>query len=102
MEIKKRTREKRRGGEHYSVLILAGKNIMDDISKNPTFSCTNKKTLSENTGIGYHRLVYIFTKLEKKFLIENDNVIIRSNVLFKGKQIGGLRNLKLSRRGNDY
>lgn len=86
----------------YSVLSLGGKLITDDISDNLTFSCTNKKVLAKNTGIKYDRLVYIFTRLKKTFLIENDNIIIKTNLLYKGNQIGGLKNPKLLIRGNSY
>ena len=88
------------GSEFYSVLSLGGLLVTDDISGSLTFSCTNKKVLEKNTGIKYNRLVYIFTKLKKTCLIENDNIIIRSNTLYKGRQIGGLRNPKLLMRGN--
>jgi hypothetical protein len=88
--------------ERYSVLSLGGRNITDDISENLTFSCTNKRVLAKNTGIPYNRLVYIFTRLKKTFLVENDNVIIKSTLLFKGRQIGGLRNPKLLIRGNNF
>lgn len=88
--------------ERYSVLSLGGKNIADDISYNLTFSCTNKKILAKYTEIPYNRLVYIFTRLKKTFLIENDSVIIKSTTLYKGSQRGGLRNPKLLIRGNSY
>ena len=88
--------------ERYSVLSLGGRGITDDISENLTFSCTNKKILAKNTGIKYNRLVYIFTRLKKTFLVENDNIIIKSTTLYKGRQRGGLRNPKLLIRGNSY
>lgn len=97
-----RKRIRGNGSEFYSVLSLGGLLVTDDISENLTFSCTNKKILEKNTGIKYNRLVYIFTKLKKSCLIENDNIIIRSNTLYKGNQIGGLRNPKLLMRGNSY
>lgn len=84
------------------VLDLGGKTLADDLSENLTFSCTNKRILSYYTKIKYDRLVYVFTRLKKNVLIENDNFIIKSNVLFKGNQIGGLRNPKLLIRGNNY
>lgn len=89
-------------GERYSVLSLGGKSITDDLGDCLTFSCTNKKILAKNTGISYNRLVYVFTRLKKTFLVENDNIIIKSTTLFKGNQIGGLRNNKLLIRGNNY
>jgi len=87
---------RRRGNEFYSVLFLGDKDITDDLSDSFTFSCTNKRSLSKYTGIAYHRLVYLFTKLGKMFLIENGNMIIRSKTHFKGKQPGGIRNPRLS------
>ena len=87
--------------EHYSVLSLGGKEITDDLSGSLTFSCTNKRILSRNTEIPYHRLVYIFTRLKRSFLIENDYIIIKSMTLYKGNQRGGLRNPMLLIRGKN-
>jgi len=88
--------------ERFSVLSLGGKTLMDDLSDNLTFSCTNKRALAYNTGIPYNRLVYLFTRLKRTFLVENDHIIIRSTILFKGNQKGGLRNPQLLIRGNNY
>lgn len=102
MANKRRILTKVNHGERYSVLSLGGKSITDDLSECLTFSCTNKQILSRNTEIGYNRLVYIFTRLKKTYLIENDFIIIKSTTLYKGNQIGGLRNPKLQMRGNSY
>ena len=87
--------------ERYSVLSLGGLGLTDDLGDCLTFSCTNKKVLAMNTEIPYNRLVYIFTRLKKSCLIENDYIIIKSTTLYKGNQIGGLRNRKLLVRGNN-
>ena len=102
MGNKKRIINKDNYKEMYSVLSLGGNSVTDDISYSLTFSCTNKKVLARTTEIPYNRLVYIFTKLKKTFLIENDYIIIKSTTLYKGNQIGGLRNPKLLIRGNSY
>jgi hypothetical protein len=88
--------------ERYSVLSLNGMSLSDDLSSNLTFSCTNKKILAEYTEIPYNRLVYIFTRLKKNCLIEHDNIIIKSTILYKGRQKGGLRNPRLLIRGNNF
>jgi len=98
----KRIQHGEHGAERYSVLSLGGKSITDDISENLTFACTNKKILAKNTGISYDRLVYIFTRLKKTCLVENDNIIIKSTTLYKGNQRGGLRNPRLLIRRNSY
>jgi hypothetical protein len=101
MVNKRRISGKENWGERYSVLSLGGKSVSDDIGDSLTFSCTNKKILARNTDIPYDRLVYIFTRLKRTCLIENDYIIIKSTTLYKGNQIGGLRNYKLLNRGND-
>ena len=80
------------------VLDLNGKGLGDDLSEQLTFSCTNKMVLSRNTGIAYHRLVYWFTDLDKSVMVDGNNLVIRSRSHYKGRQPGGLRNLKLIRR----
>lgn len=89
-----------KGGSRFMVLDLNGKGLEDDLSENMVFSCTNKRVLSKNTGIGYHRLVYWFTKLNKNVMKEKGNLILRSKLHFKGNQPGGIRNKRL--RNNDY
>ena len=102
MVNKRRIGVKENWGERYSVLSLGGMSVLDNISESLTFSCTNKRILARNTEIPYNRLVYIFTKLKKTCLIENDYIIIKSTTLYKGNQIGGLRNPKLLMRGSNY
>ena len=102
MKIRNRGHNRDRGGSHFMVLDLDGKTLSDDLSEQLTFSCTNKQVLSRNTGVPYHRLVYWFSKLDKTVMIDGTNLIIRSRSHTKGKQPGGVRNLKFVRRGNDY
>ena len=87
-------------GEIYCVLDLGGKDIKDDIGGNLVFSCTNKRIVERNTGIAYHRMVYVFTKLKRNVLMEKGYLILRSRNHYKGKQLGGIRNKKLFIRGN--
>lgn len=79
------------------VLDLNGLGLGDDLSENLTFSCTNKRVLSQNTGIEYHRLVYWFSKKDKTVLVEGGNLIIRSRNHYKGNQPGGIKNLQFIR-----
>jgi hypothetical protein len=98
MGIRNRGRNRDIGGGHYMVLDLGGKTLVDDLSENLVFSCTNKHVLSKNTGIPYYRLVYWFTKKNKSVMIEGDNLILRSKNHYKGRQPGGLKNLNFIRR----
>ena len=53
-----------------------------------SLSCTNKRVLADRTGIGYDKLVKIFTR-EKRFYYEdkeNKFIIIHSKSLHKGDQ----------------
>lgn len=100
--IRKTSLLRSKRGDHYIALDFKGRSITDDLSNCFTFSCTNKQVLSENTKIPYHRLVYVFTKQGKVCLIENDHIIIKAEIHFKGRQIGGLRNPKLLIRRNNY
>jgi hypothetical protein len=99
MGIRNRGYNRDRGGSHFMVLDLNGKNLMEDVSDNLTFSCTNKKVLARNTGVAYHKLVYWFSRLNKTVMIDGDNLIIRSRSHYKGKQPGGIRNLSFVKRG---
>ena len=98
MANRRRGHNRDRGGSHFMVLDLNGKGLGDDLSEQLTFSCTNKMVLSRNTGIAYHRLVYWFTDLDKSVMVDGTNLVIKSRSHYKGRQPGGLRNLKLIRR----
>lgn len=89
-----------KGGSHFMVLDLNGLTLNDDLSENLTFSCTNKRVLSKNTDIAYHRLVYWFSKKDKTVMVENGNLIIRARNHYKGNQPGGSNNPNFVRRGN--
>jgi hypothetical protein len=53
-----------------------------------SFSCTNKRVLADRTGIGYDKLVNIFTRQKKLFFEdpENNFIIIHSTLLHRGGQ----------------
>lgn len=53
-----------------------------------SFSCTNKVLLATRTGIGYDKLVKIFTRDKKNYYeaTEEELIIIRSQILHRGKQ----------------
>ena len=82
-------------GGIYSVLILAGVDLTGDLSDCLVVSCTNKRSLVEITGINYDRLTYVFTRKGQTVLYENDCLILRSNMLYKGRQAGGNRGGKV-------
>lgn len=53
-----------------------------------SLSCTNKRVLADRTGIGYDKLVKIFTR-EKRFYYEDPEqgfLIIHSTLLHRGGQ----------------
>lgn len=101
VKIRNRGMNRDRGGSRFMVLDLNGKGLGDDLGDNLVFSCTNKRVLSRNTGISYHRLVYWFTKRDKSVMVDGDNLILRSKLHYKGCQPGGLRNLRFVRRVNE-
>jgi len=86
----------------YTIIFLGEKSITDDISDCMVLSCSNKNTLEQLTGISMNRIVYIFTKLQRKSLHENNIFIIKSERFYKGAQPGGIRNKAIHQRGNDY
>ena len=55
-------------------------------------TCTNKMVLSEMTGIDRDRLAYVFIRKKKNIYIGKDFIIFKADVLYKGRQEGGLRN----------
>ena len=72
--------------ELYTGVILGDKLPGDDLEDCLKFTCTNKRTLSEYSGISYHRLTYVFTILKKTYLHEGGIMIIKTHELHKGKQ----------------
>lgn len=87
-------------GGFYTVIDLGGKEPGDDLEDCLKVSCTNKTMLGEITGIGYHRLVYLFVKKRRSYVVEKGQIIIRVNTVYKGRQPGGIRNPGLYKRGN--
>jgi len=94
--------KKERGREMYMVVDLEGKSIGEDLEDCLKITCSNKKALSTATGIRYYRLVYVFKRQKRSYLIENGKMILKSETYYKGSQPGGLQNQKLMLRGNDY
>jgi len=91
------------GKEMYMVVDLDGKATGDDLEGCLKITCSNKSALSKVTGIRYYRLVYVFKKQKRSYLVENGKLIFKSEVYYKGSQPGGFREPKLTMRGNnDY
>ena len=84
----------------YMVIDLAGKLPGDDLSDCVKITCSNKMALSTATGIRYNRLVYVFKKQDRSYLVENGKMILKSEVYYKGSQPGGFKK-KLVRNNND-
>ncbi|MDD5356048.1 MAG: hypothetical protein PHY56_05900 [Candidatus Omnitrophica bacterium] len=84
----------------YTVVDLGEKKLGDDLEDCMKVRCTNKLMLEQITGIPYHRLVYLFTKKRKTYVVERGSMIIRTSLVYKGKQPGGIRNKGLYGRGN--
>ena len=91
---------KRDTGFDYTVIDLGGKSPGDDLEDCMKVRCTNKKSLEEVTGIKYDRLVYLFAKCHKSYVVENSQMIIKTTTVWKGSQPGGIRNKGLYQRGN--
>jgi hypothetical protein len=89
------------GREMYMVVHLNGLSVGDDLEGCLKICCSNKKALSVATGIRYYRLVYVFKRQKRSYLVENDMLILKSEVYYKGSQPGGLQNKKLVMRGNE-
>ena len=77
------------------VYIFYWKGDREDADKRKPISCSNKRILSERTGMGYDNLVRIFTRLKRVYWEDSEHFIIK---IFEGDIIRG--NQKLSRRGN--
>jgi len=86
---------KSKKGEIYTVLVLGTAKLGEDLRDCLVVSCTNKKSLSGISGLPYDRLTYVFTRKGMNVLEENGCLILRSGSLYKGRQIGGIRNKKL-------
>jgi len=79
----------------YMVVILGDKLLGDDLEDCNKLTCTNKRALATATGISYYRLVYVFAKRGRSYLVEHGMLILKSTILYKGSQPGGIRNLNL-------
>jgi|WetSurSiteA1Bulk_404760.scaffolds.fasta_scaffold75352_1 hypothetical protein len=81
-------------GNIYTVVVLGGKQLLGEMEDCLVVTCTNMRSLEKISGIPYDRLTYLFTRKEKKVVydIERDCIIFRSTSLYKGRQIGGIRN----------
>jgi hypothetical protein len=88
------------GKEMYMVVDLDGKTLVDDLESCLKITCSNKSALSKATGIRYYRLVYVFRKQGRSVLIENDKLILKSRVYYKGSQPGGFRPKMVMRNNN--
>lgn len=84
----------------YTVIDLGDKLPGDDLEECMKMRCTNKLMLEKMTGIPYNRLVYLFAKKRRSYLVEAGYIIIRTTVVYKGRQPGGIRNKGLFVRGN--
>lgn len=76
----------------YTVVILGDKKTLEDLRGCLVVSCTNKRSLAGITGLSWDRLSYIFTRKGDNVLLENGCLILRSSTLYKGRQVGGVRN----------
>jgi hypothetical protein len=79
---------KSKKGDIYTVVVLAGKALPEDLNDCLKITCTNKKSLAEITEIKYDRLTYLFTRQGKSFLVEKGCLILKSGSLYKGRQSG--------------
>ena len=78
-------------GVLYGVLLLGDKVLTDDLGDCLVVSCTNRRRLSEITGISYDRLTYVFVRKGRSCLVEGGCIILKSGLLYKGNQVGGWR-----------
>lgn len=94
-------RKKKDTGGYYAVIELVNNVAVNDFEDCFKVICTNKRSVSAATGIGYHRIVYIFVKKKKTSIVEKGHLIIKFTTLYKGSQKGNI-SPKLYQRGNDY
>ena len=88
------------GKEMYMVVDLDGKLQGDDLEGCSKITCSNKVALSTATGIRYNRLVYVFKRQGRSYLVENGRLILKSSVYYKGSQPGGFK--KGMMRGSNF
>jgi hypothetical protein len=88
---------KSKEGSIYTVVVTGEKKDLGDLKDCLVVSCTNKRSLSEISGVDYDRLVYVFTRKGLNILYSEKEgcIIFRSSNLYKGRQRGGIRNKKL-------
>ena len=79
------------GKEMYMVVDLNGKSVGDDLEDCLKITCSNKRALSRASGIRYYRLIYVFKRQGRSYLVENGKMILKSTAYYKGGQPGGLR-----------
>jgi hypothetical protein len=99
MRLRVNKKRKDTGG-YYAVIELGEKSIGEDLENCFKVLCTNKVAVSGTTGIKYHRLVYLFVKKRRSFVVENNHLIIKFSMLYKGNQVGNI-NPDVYKRGND-
>jgi len=87
-----------RGREMYMVVLLGEKKLGDDLEGCVKITCSNKRALSVATEIRYYRLVYVFKKQDRSFLVENGRLILKSDLYYKGSQPGGFRQKRVISR----
>lgn len=94
------------GKEMYMVVHLNGKSLGDDLDGCLKITCSNKRALSQATGIRYYRLVYAFKKPKegkgRSYLVENDMLILKSELYYKGSQPGGFREKMIEIRSTNF
>jgi hypothetical protein len=93
-------KKRRDTGADYTVIDLNGKSPGEDLEECFKTRCTNKLMLEQMTKISYNRLVYLFAKKHRSYLVENGCIIIKTTTVYKGKQPGGIRNRGIVKRGN--
>ncbi|HUX56454.1 MAG TPA: hypothetical protein VMV77_05740 [Bacteroidales bacterium] len=88
------------GKEMYMVVDLDGRSVGDDLEGCLMITCSNKSALSKVSKIGYYRLVYVFKRQKRSYLVENGRLILKSEAYCKGSQPGGFREPKQMARNN--
>ena len=82
--------------EMYMVVHLNGRAVGDDLEGCVKITCSNKRALSTATGIRYYRLVYVFKRQKRSYLVEGGSLILKSVLYYKGSQEGGFKGDKRS------
>lgn len=75
----------------FTVISMGGKCIDQDLGDCLVCTCTNMTVLSEMTGISRNRLAYYFGEKKKNVMKEFDFIITKSEVMYKGRQRGGVK-----------